>query len=61
MKENLYIKTYTKCSICVGKGVIDTSSFRGTNVCPACKGAGKKEHFITLEEFKKLLSDVDDK
>ena len=57
MEEKLYIKLYTDCSVCLGKGVVDNSSFRNTNVCPVCKGIGKKEFLVGLEDFKKLLKD----
>jgi len=55
MKEKIYIKTYTNCSICVGRGIVENTSFRNTNFCPICKGSGKKEVFVDLEEFKKIL------
>jgi len=57
MEGKLYIKLYTDCSVCIGKGVVNNSSFRNTNICPVCKGAGKKEIFVDLDEFKKMLSD----
>lgn len=57
MEEKMYIKTYTNCSICLGRGIIENSSFRNTNVCPSCKGIGKKEFFLLLEDFKNILKD----
>jgi len=60
MEEKLYIKLYTNCSVCIGKGVTETSNFRNTNVCPACKGAGKKEVFVNVEDFKKILDKKND-
>jgi hypothetical protein len=57
MEDKMYIKIYTNCSVCIGKGIVESVSFRNTNVCPVCKGAGKNEHLITLEEFKKMLLD----
>lgn len=57
MEEKMYIKLYTNCSVCLGKGVVESASFRNTNVCPVCKGSGKKECLTTLDEFKKMLFD----
>ena len=51
IKQEVYFKMYTSCSVCGGKGSFDYV----TKVCPVCKGRGKNEKFLTIEELKKLL------
>jgi DnaJ-class molecular chaperone len=58
MEQEIFIKIYINCSICLGKGVTE-QNLRNTNICPGCKGAGKREHFVKINEFKKMLDDID--
>ena len=51
--KEIHLKVYTKCSLCDGKGQRDYIFMPKT--CPVCKGIGKNEKFITLEELKNLL------
>lgn len=47
---------YTSCLACGGKGNFDM--VLNPKICLVCKGIGKNEKFITLEELKKLLESI---
>ena len=55
-EQGIYLKMYTLCSACLGKGSF--VAFSRTRTCLVCKGRGDHEKLITLEELKKLLEIV---
>ena len=55
-EQVVYVKVYTTCSICLGKGEFEFSFL--PKKCRNCLGTGKKESLITIEDFKKLLDSV---
>jgi DnaJ-class molecular chaperone len=52
--DEIFIKIYSNCAVCLGKGNVE-SNFRNSNICPSCKGSGKYEQFIKINDFYKIL------
>lgn len=55
--NNTSVKIYSNCSICLGKGTVETN-FRNSNICPSCRGTGKFEQFLKLEDLLKIIQEL---
>ena len=55
-EQAVYVKVYTTCSFCLGKGEFDFTFV--PKKCVSCLGTGKKENFVTIKEFKLILEHV---
>ena len=63
------LKTYTKCSVCDGSGVFETTSGNQPDIidpCPSCKGegyheVGKIDGYEQLKDIQDKQADIMDK